>query len=93
MTNDNVFKIEIPEMEIEVGSSQTTVVKITNITEFFLKHIEITADILDSEIMGVIPDSLQPFESFQMQLTISAKTWNPDGIKGQIKINAMMVSR
>lgn len=86
--------ISVPEFgEVEVGTSKSVTVTITNLEPVTVKDIKISVDNPELELFGVIPDALPSGDSFDMQLTWKPKTWNPDGMTGTIKANAVKVSR
>ena len=86
--------ISVPDLgEVEVGTSATVTITITNLENVQVKNIEVKVNNPEVKLFGVIPNMLLSGESFDMQLTWSPKIWNPDGMNGTIKADAMQVSR
>lgn len=86
--------ISIPDLDdVEVGTSATVTVTITNLEDVTVKNIAVGIDNPEVELFGVIPDMLLAGEPFDMQLTWTPREWNPDGMTGTIKATAVKVSR
>ncbi len=86
--------ISVPDLgEVEVGTSATVTITITNLENVQVKNIEVKVDNPQIELFGVIPDTLSSGESFNMQLTWSPKVWNLDGMTGKILATATKVSK